>query len=185
VHRELHDDEAAFTLTGEQCRDLRAEASMFYHRYLALFVLEDYEGVRRDTARNLAVIDMCRRFGPTARDRMVLDQFRPYIIMMHTRACVHISAGKTLWTRALAEVEEGLRRIHDYFVELQSQEEFARCAEARLLRRLRRQIRRRISADPTALLSRRLDRAVREERYEEAARLRDQLRDQSRQSVGE
>ncbi len=185
VHRETHEDEESFTLTSEQCRDLRAEASMFYHRYLALFVLEEYEGVRRDTARNLAVIDLCRRFGPTARDRMVLDQFRPYIIMMHTRACVHLSADKSLWTRALAEVEEGLRRIRDYFIELQSPEDFAGSPEARLLRRLRRQIRRRISTDPRARLSRRLDRAVREERYEEAARLRDQLRDLPRQSVAE
>ena len=37
---------------------------MFYHRYLSLFVLEQFEAVIRDTQHNLNVLDICKRFGP-------------------------------------------------------------------------------------------------------------------------
>ena len=39
-----------FQLTANQCQSLREEAVQYYQRYLSLFVLEDFEGVVRDTA---------------------------------------------------------------------------------------------------------------------------------------
>ena len=59
---------------------------MYYHRYLSLFVLEEFPGVVRDTARNLRVLDLCGKFAVDEQDRLVLEQYRPYIMMMNTRA---------------------------------------------------------------------------------------------------
>ena len=175
-HRTAYGNDLGFELSTAICKGLRAEASMYYHRYLALFVLEDYEGVEQDTARNLRVLDLCRRYGENERDRCVLEQFRPYILMMQTRARAHLSAKKKLWKKAQAEVDEGMRRIYDCYVEDGRKEGFAGSPEARLLRKLRRQINRRLPLDPLLQLTHKLDRAVREERYEEAARLRDQIK---------
>ena len=58
---------------------------MFYHRYLSLFVLEQYDAVIRDTQHNLDVLDLCNRYGKSEYDRMCLEQYRAYILMMNTR----------------------------------------------------------------------------------------------------
>src|ERR1700712_4965594 len=54
-HRERNGNDLGFQLSSEACQALREEAVMFYHRYLSLFVLEDFAGVVRDTGRNLRV----------------------------------------------------------------------------------------------------------------------------------
>ena len=40
------------------CEDLFQEAWQYYQRYLALFYLEDYQGVDDDTGHNLAIFDL-------------------------------------------------------------------------------------------------------------------------------
>src|SRR5688572_29363669 len=79
-----NDDE--FALDGDQCQQLREEAVMYYHRYISLFILGDFPGVVRDTSRNLRVLDFCGEYATDESDRFVLEQYRPYIIMMNTRA---------------------------------------------------------------------------------------------------
>ncbi len=59
---------------------------MYYHRYLSLFVLEEFPGVIRDTARNLRVLDFCGQFADEEQDRLLLEQYRPYTLMMNARA---------------------------------------------------------------------------------------------------
>jgi hypothetical protein len=39
---------------------------MNYHRYLALYVLEDFEGVARDTTSNLRIFDLVNRYAELA-----------------------------------------------------------------------------------------------------------------------
>ena len=75
-----------FILNDKDCQSLREEAVMYYHRYLSLFVLEEFGGVIRDTSRNLRVLDMCSQFAENEQDRLILEQYRPYITMMNTRA---------------------------------------------------------------------------------------------------
>ncbi len=43
----------AYQLTPEQCAELQQEGIQYYHRYLSLFQINDFEGVMRDTQRNL------------------------------------------------------------------------------------------------------------------------------------
>ena len=174
-HRKLNGTDLGFELSPEECRELRSEASMYYHRYLSLFVLEEFDRVKRDTSRNLQVLDLCRRYGAEERDRLVLQQFRPYILMMNTRAHVLQAVQKKQWRRAMADVEDGLRRIREFFDEFGQPEAARHCPELKLLRRLRRKIRRQLPVDPVEELSRELAAAVRQERYEDAARLRDRI----------
>ena len=49
-HAEPNGTELGFHLTDAQCQSLREEAVQYYHRYLSLFVLEEFPGVVRDTA---------------------------------------------------------------------------------------------------------------------------------------
>ena len=46
-----------FQLTPGDCQKLRQEALQYYHRYLSLFQLDEYQLVVRDTARNLRLFN--------------------------------------------------------------------------------------------------------------------------------
>ena len=164
-----------FHLTTQQCQALREEALMYYHRYLSLFVLEEFPGVVRDTARNLRVLDMCRKYAATTEDRMVMEQYRPYITMMNARAQASIAFKDANYAAALEAVRFGLRQIKRFFKRYGQLEAYPRANEVRVLRRFAREIKRKLPVDPAKELQKRLDAAVRAERYEEAATLRDQL----------
>jgi hypothetical protein len=84
-HEKRTGSDLGFTLTGGECRGLREEAVMYYQRYLSLFVLEEFPGVVRDTARNLRVLDLCSKFAVDEDDKLVLEQYRPYLTMMNAR----------------------------------------------------------------------------------------------------
>jgi hypothetical protein len=174
-HRREHGSELGFVLTPDECEALRSEAVMYYHRYLSLLVLEEFDGVVRDTARNLRVIDFCGRFAEDEQDRLVLEQYRPYITMMNARAGASILFKGKKYREAHAAVEEGLERIREFFVRFGQEEAFNESNEVKVLKRFARDIRKKLPVDPVEKLQRQLDRAVEEERYEEAARLRDEI----------
>lgn len=167
--------EIGFQLTAPQCESLREEAQLYYQRYLSLFVLEDFGGVVRDTARNLRVLDICGRFAIEEQDRLVLEQFRPYIVMMNARASASIEFKAKRYASALKIVTEALETIREFFASIGQPEAFGQSNEVRGLRRFAREIKRKMPVDPMQSLQQRLDRAVKAERYEEAAKLRDEI----------
>ena len=148
---------------------------MYYHRYLSLFVLEDFSGVVRDTARNLRLLDLCGQYAADEQDRLVLEQYRPYITMMNARAGASLLCKENRYREALAAVQKGLGEIKEFFLRFDQEEAYTKSNEVRVLKRFGREIRRKLPVNPVDQLKRKLDRAVKNEHYEEAARLRDKL----------
>src|SRR5207237_2582025 len=107
-HQRRNGTDLGFHLSSQQCASLREEAVMYYHRYLSLFVLEEFTGVVRDTARNLRVLDMCSRFAVNDQDRLFLEQYRPYITMMNVRAKASMLFNEKRLSDALEAINEGL-----------------------------------------------------------------------------
>ena len=175
VHRRRNGTELGFQLSEEQCQSLREEALMYYHRYLSLFVLGEFSGVARDTSRNLRVLDLCGKYADNEQDRLVLEQYRPYILMMNARALASIELERKNYRRAWSIVRRGLREIKEFFIRFGQETAYKQANEVRILRRFGREIRQHLPVNPVKKLQRDLDRAVRDERYEEAARLRDEL----------
>lgn len=167
--------ELGIELTQDECQALRDEAVMFYHRYLAEFVLEEFEGVERDTARNLRVLDLCRKFAREEQDRLVLEQYRSYLIMMNTRAQAHLALRNGAFKSAHARVEAGLRLIEEMAEESGQPELYESSTEVSILQSLRDEIAARLPMDPVEQLERDLEKALSEERYEDAIALRDQM----------
>lgn len=174
-HRRKHGTELGFHLGAQECQNLREEAVMYYQRYLSLFVLEDFPGVVRDTARNLRVLDICGKYAEDEQDRLVLEQYRPYIMMMNTRAQASILSKDERFPEALAVIESGLAKIKEFFEQFGQDEAYGHSNEVKVLKRFAREIRKKLPVDPMQRLQRKLDRAVKDERYEEAAVLRDKL----------
>jgi hypothetical protein len=174
-HRNRNGTDMGFHLSESQCASLREEAVQYYYRYLSLFVLEEFPGVVRDTDRNLRVLDLCGQYGDEEEDRLVLEQYRPYIIMMNARARGSILQQDGKYGEALEAVEQGLGDIREFFSRFGQEEAYADSNEVRVLRQFARVIRKKLPVNPMTRLKRRLERAVKGERYEEAARLRDKI----------
>jgi hypothetical protein len=175
THESRYHSEAGFALTARDCQALREESAMFYHRYLSLFVLEQYAAVIRDTQHNLDVLDLCHRFGRSEYDRMCLEQYRPYILMMNIRAKACDALRQGYVRTAIAYLRGGIRKIAATFPREQRRNLLRQSNEARILLDMIKQIRAQLPPDPRDLLKNRLKEALAAERYEEAADLRDQL----------
>jgi hypothetical protein len=182
-HRERNGTELGFHLTAAQCASLRDEAAMYYHRYLSLFVLEEFSGVVRDTARNLRVLDMCSRYAVNDQDRLFLEQYRPYITMMNVRAKASMLFNEKRLSEALEAINEGLESIREFFVRFGQEDGFTRSNEVKILRRFAREIRKKMPIDPMQKLKSQLDKAVQQERYEDAAKIRDEIKRREEKAI--
>ena len=174
-HTKRQGSENGFLLNPRDCQALREESAMFYHRYLSLFVLEQYDAVVRDTQHNLDVLDLCRRYGKNEYDRMCLEQYRPYIVMMNVRAkgCESLRLGYV--KTAIAYLRGGLKQIA-HMAPREHRKKFLHDSnEAHILRDMLKQIREQLPPDPRDVIKKKLKEAVTLEHYEEAAQLRDQL----------
>jgi len=174
-HTDSRGGEEGFSLDEKACELLRAEGVMYYHRYLAEFILEDYQAVYRDTERNLQLMDFCAKYAKELSDRYLLEQYRPYVVMMYTRAQAHMELGRGHPKVARAIVQEGIGKIEAFYRRFDQAELAEDSSEIAILRALAKEIEGKIPVDPIVKLKRALNKAVAEERYEEAAILRDKL----------
>ena len=172
-HIAVSGNDEDFCLSPEECRDLRHEAYLYYQRYLSLYVLEEFDGVERDTTRNLRVIDLCERYGAAPRDRELLQAQRAYVMMMNTRAKTQLALAHGHADTALSIVESGISDLERQYDEDAADDSWLR--EADTLRALRREVLERMPKDAPAKLQSELESALATEDYEQAAKLRDRL----------
>ncbi len=163
-------------LSPDDCRELREEALQYYHRYVALLVLEEYDGVIRDTTRNLRVLDLCRDHAREEYDREALEQFRPYILMMRARALASQAIKDSEPKAAIHAIDEGLEALKRHFEETGRAEELEASREHAALRSMREALVPKLPVSQKAELRQRLGEALAAENYELAAILRDELR---------
>jgi hypothetical protein len=163
-------------LSPDDCRLLREEAVQYYHRYISLLVLNDFDGVIRDTTRNLRVIDLCENCAEEEDDREMLLQFRPYITMMRARALASQMLAMDEPEAALVLIDFGIVEVRAIYEQAGRLEAFEDSHEAQLLRGMRAELAKKLPASQRSELKRRLDEALKAENYELAAILRDELR---------
>ena len=175
-HSNLHGSDMDFHLTIQDCEDLHSEGIQYYYRYLALFHLGEYNPVIRDTARNLEMLDFVKEYGSKDWDRMTLEQYRPYILMMNTRARASRSIGGGEHDEALKAVVEGIDNIRGFFGTINQRDVFEKCNEVVYLRNLAEEIVKQMKKDPIHQLREQMEQAVQHEEYERAAELRDRIR---------
>src|SRR5256885_15619587 len=115
--RAVRADEQAedYELSPEQCTELQQEGIQYYHRYLSLFQINDFPGVVRDTQRNLDLFDFV--LAHTNREGLAwtMQQFRPYVLMMNTRAKAAIFLAQGKFPEAIVEIKRGREGIAQFF----------------------------------------------------------------------
>ena len=165
-----------YPLESAACADLMREGVQYYHRYLALFHLERFDLVARDTSRNLRLFAFIRDHAVRSRDKLQFDRYRPYVTMMRARALGLAALERGNSAEALEWINEGIKNIRAFLREYDQMEEEPKCSELNFLRTWRKQVERERKVDPIERLQEQLSLAVSKEDFEEAARLRDQIR---------
>ncbi len=163
-----------FTLTPEQCLKLQQETIQYYHRYLALMKLEDYKRVSRDTSRNLRVFDFVEKFSDNEEIIWSFLQYRPYVIMMNTRAQASICLKETRYNDALKFIDKGVSSIEKFYKK-HSDKEFDEKFELEFLKQCAEEINEVKPLTEHERLEKELNMAVKREDYEHAALIRDEI----------
>ncbi len=115
AYKEEYKTDEGFKLDYHDCEKLREEATQYYHRYLSLFEIEDYERAERDTARNLRVFDLVKKYAEHQDDALSLEQYRPYVIMMNTRAKAYMLANNNDYIKAIDLIEKAIEKITKFY----------------------------------------------------------------------
>ncbi len=163
-------------LTPDDCRALREEAQQYYHRYIAMLVLEDYEAVVRDTSRNMRVLDIFRDYAITTEDMHAMEAHRPYIMMMRARSLASQALKSEENKAAVLAIDEGLDALKQYYEMVGQPELFDESGEVAMLRDMRDTLIPKLPVSQRAELRQRLDAAIAAENFELAAILRDEIR---------
>lgn len=192
-HDKSHPDTAPYRLEPEDCAELLREGVQYYHRYLSFWHLGHYELCARDTERNLRLFAFVRDHARDDRDKLQFDQWRPYVTMMHARAVATPLVQLEQWEAAVNVLDAGIRGIERFLADYNQQGRADQVGELVFLQRWKEEIlsinaepggdSSRAAAmvegerpDPMVELQQELRQAIAEERFEDAARLRDELR---------
>ncbi len=189
AHDASHPESSPFRLDATACERLLREGIQYYHRYLSFWRLQRYELCAHDTNRNLRLFRFVRAYARTEEEKRRFDQWRPYVTMMHTRAVATPLVEIGLLDAALKAIEAGIRGIETFLGDYQQADNADQCQEltqlrewhdevaANVVKRLPPREPRPLSEppDPVDLLRRELAEAIADERYEDAARLRDEI----------
>jgi hypothetical protein len=169
-------NDTGFKIKAEDCAKLQFEALQYYQRHNCLWQLEDYSGVMRDTERNIAVCEFAQKHAESEDLSWTLQQFKPQLLMMHTRACATETLRSNDYATAIRQIEEGIERIRDFYRENARQEPLEQNAEWLSLKTWLEEVRSHRPLTAREKLERDLDEAVNKEDYEKAAQVRDALR---------
>src|SRR6266478_7685068 len=158
----------AYELSPEQCAELQQEGIQYYHRYLSLFQINDFEGVVRDTQRNLDLFSFVDAH--TERDEFswALQQFRPYVLMMNTRAKASILLAQGKFAESIAEIERGREAIVDFLQKSNFPELVSKSSEIAFLDEWLEEVKAKRPLSKLEVMQREMETAIAKELYERA-----------------
>jgi hypothetical protein len=119
---------------------------------------------------------LCQKHGQTEEDRAILEQFRPYITMMRSRALASQALKDNEPKAAIHALDEGLEALRMYFSEVGKPQAFEQSTEVEMLKGMRDALIPKLPVSQKSELKQRLAKAIEQENYELAAILRDELK---------
>ena len=165
-----------FNLTPDECGELQQEGVQYYHRYISFFQLKDYQGVIRDTQRNLDLFSFVSKNTDQEDLAWSLEQFRPYVLMMNTRAKASIELDRDDFGQAVKIIEQGRDQILNFYHDTNNMEMAAKSPEIEFLQEWLEEVRSKRPLSKIEVMQREMEKAIASESYERAAELRDAIK---------
>jgi hypothetical protein len=166
----------SYDLNSEQVAELQQEGIQYYHRYLSLFQINEFAGVVRDTQRNLDLFTFVAEHTDREELSWTMQQFRPYVLMMNTRAKASILLGQGKFGEAMIEIERGRDLIMEFFQRSNFPELAAKSSEIAFLDEWLEEVRAKRPLSKLEVMQREMETAIAHELYEKAAELRDAIK---------
>jgi hypothetical protein len=165
-----------YELSAEQVAELQQEGIQYYHRYLSLFQINEFAGVVRDTQRNLDLFNFVAEHTDREELSWTMQQFRPYVLMMNTRAKASIFLAQGKFADAIAEIERGRESIVDFLQQSNFPELASKSAEIAFLDEWLEEVKSKRPLSKLEIMQREMETAIAKELYERAAELRDAIK---------
>jgi len=181
VHELTHRPEEPFHLDNSDCAALQHEGIQYYYRYLCMFHLGENHEAERDTGRNLQLFEVVRKYAADQQWVWAFEQYRPYVLMMNTRAKVSICLESHDYPAALRHLDTGIQAVLR-FLEAHPSLAEDECSELAYLRGWHEEVEQLRRIPPLGerteegRLESELEEAVATENFEQAARIRDALK---------
>src|SRR5438876_4615078 len=166
----------AYELTPEQCAELQQKGIQYYYRYLSLFQINDFAGVVRDTQRNLDLFTFVAEHTDREELSWTLQQFRPYVVMMNTRAKASIFLAQGKFSEAMIEIERGRDAIVEFLQKSNFPELASKSSEIAFLDEWLDEVKAKRPLSKLEIMQREMESAIASELYERAAELRDAIK---------
>ena len=166
--------EGLLVLTNEQCAEADREFVQYYHRRICWLALREFRRAAEDADHTLAFMDFVRAHSPGEEWTLSHEQYRPFVLFHRTQAATLAKLDEDGAEAALQELDSGLNRFRDLFVEYDAEDQFEDDDLVTRLHELQDALREQYHVEPS--LSEQLAAAVAAEQYELAAQLRDELR---------
>ena len=177
-YEKAHGTTEGFSLDASACSELFDESLRIYNRYIFLLQLQDYPRVVQDTERNMELFRFVNHYAEREKDRMNLEKWWPYILRINATARAMLAIqDKQDFDNALRVVENTAEKIAS-LPEVDAEEfqvELERSQKA--LKEMAKAIRAHKPMTEIEKLQAKLSQAVAEERFEDAARIRDEIED--------
>jgi hypothetical protein len=170
------DDDEGFSLDAEACMSLQMEALQYYHRRISFLELGEYKRAQEDAGRNLELFDFVKEYAAEEEDKLILEQYRPFVIGHRVRAAVLQNLEEENFDLALGEIEDGIEEIRGFFKEFDRPDLVDESEEITFLTEWADEIRKDRPRSLLQDLKDQLREAVALEDFERAAELRDRLR---------
>jgi hypothetical protein len=165
-----------YELSPEEIGELQAEGIQYYHRYLALFQLQDFLGVIRDTQRNLEMFAFVDEHCENDDLAWSVVQFTPYVRMMNTRAKAALALERDDFAEAVKLIEKGMDKIREFYQSAENPELESQSPELQFLAEWLEEVRAKKPVTKLERMQREMDEAIKAEAYEKAAQLRDAIK---------
>ena len=165
-----------YELSAEECSELQQEGIQYYHRYVSLFQLNDFAGVIRDTQRNLDLFSFVDKHSEREDFVWNFQQFRPYVLMMNTRAKASLLLNENKFNDAMREIEAGRDAIVEFFQQSNFPELASKSSEVAFLEEWLEEVSEKRPRSKLEIMQREMESAIAKELYERAAELRDAIK---------
>ena len=175
-HRRAHRGDFGYGIDADAARDLDAEGQLYARRYLAWFVLGEWDRAAADARHHVVALEFLAAHAPSAAAERAVGRWLAYAVMMRARAesASLVAAGDA--RAALRVITSAQRRLRRFYRQRGGRLAYESAEAPACLRALARRLRERAPVTPVRRLRRELRAAVASERYEKAAALRDRIR---------
>lgn len=189
LKRKAEQANSEFVLDEDDCVEVDREFVQFYHRRVCWLQLKQFNKAVRDADHTLGLMDFCKEFSANEDWTISHEQYRPFVLYHRTQAAalaiLDNNESPETAELAVAEVDKGLGRMEELFIEYDAEDQFEQDELVQRLVEFRDGLKDKFNFD--SALEKRLDKAIEAEDYELAAELRDEIaaRDESRLSHDE